>query len=84
VYQVRVKTYIDERLGDCFRDFQGLTEAEVRRLHRSICHQKDYKIAEHVAGQCSIVGRTVLGLDISMDDYSPAIHRVMTVLKGKY
>jgi len=30
------------------------------------------------------MGRTILGLDISVDDYSSPINRVMTVLKSKY
>jgi len=34
--------------------------------------------------QSSAVGRTILGLDISMDDYSSAINGMMTVLKSKY
>jgi hypothetical protein len=40
--------------------------------------------AEHFTNQCSTVRHTVLGLDISVDDYSPAINRVMTVLKSEY
>jgi hypothetical protein len=34
--------------------------------------------------QTLAVGSTVLGLDISMDNYGSAINRVMTVLKSKY